>query len=112
MEHLLNNAREFLESGRDNLEKERFNASTSDFFKAIVVFCDYLIYCEIKRVPKNHKDRFNLLEVYFNEIYQVVAKLFKPYTDSYNLKSTKEDSLRFKKYAEEIEEFVRNKERA
>ena len=111
MEHLLGNAKEFLESGRDNLVKNRFNASTSDFFKAIVVFCDYLIYNEIKRLPKNHRDRFELLEIYFNEIYLVVSKLFKPYTDSYNLKSTKEDAVKFKDYAEKLEEFVRNKKR-
>ncbi len=108
MEHLLENAKEFMASGNDNLLKKRFNASTSDFFKAIVVFCDY----EIKRLPKNHKDRFIILENYFKDIYLVVSKLFKPYTDSYNLKSTREESLKFRENAEKIEKFVRDKERA
>jgi uncharacterized protein (UPF0332 family) len=105
----LNNAEEFFESGKDNLKKNRFNASTSDFFKAIVVFCDFLIYHEVKRLPKNHSDRLNLLERYFPEIYEVVSKLFKPYTDLYNLKSTKEEAIGFREYAKELEEFVRNK---
>jgi len=112
MEHLLANAREFFESAEDNLVKKRFNAATSDFFKSMVVSCDYLIYGEIKRLPKNHADRFVLLERYFPSIYSIVSKLFKSYTDSYNLKSTEEEAKKFKEYAEKIEEFVRNKKRA
>jgi len=109
MEHLLLNANEFFESGQDNLIKNRFNAATSDFFKSIVVFCDYLIYTEIKRLPKNHSDRFVLLERYFPDIYAVVFKLFKPYTNSYNLISTKEDANKFKEYAKQLKEFIRSK---
>lgn len=111
MEHLKENAKEFFESGEDNLIKQRFNAATSDFFKAMVVSCDYLIYSEIKRLPKNHGDRFSILERYFPSIYEVVSNLFKPYTDSYNLKSTKLQAEKFKEYAKEIQEFIRNKER-
>lgn len=112
MERLLSNADEFFESGQDNLRKGRFNAATSDFFKSIVIFYDYLIYIEIKRLPKNHKDRFLLLERYFSDIYDVVSKLFKPYTNSYNLVSTKEDAIRFKEYAKQLKEFVRSKKEA
>ena len=68
MKELLENISEFLASGEDNLKKERFNAAISDFFKAIVVACDYLIYREIKALPKNHSDRFNLLQKYFPEL--------------------------------------------
>lgn len=112
MEHLKENAKEFFESGEDNLKKLRLNAATSDFFKSIVVSCDYLIYREIKRLPKNHGDRFSILERYFPEIYKIVSGLFKPYTNSYNLKSTKLEAEKFREYAKRIEEFIRNKERA
>ena len=37
MEEIIENINEFLDSGEDNLKKERFNASATDFFKAIVV---------------------------------------------------------------------------
>lgn len=110
MEHLKNNAKEFFDSGEDNLIKNRFNAASSDFFKSIVVSCDYLIYREIKRLPKNHNDRFSILERYFPEIYSIVSSLFKPYTNSYNLKSTKEDAEKFREYAKEIKELIANKE--
>ena len=48
MEELLKNAEEFFESGEDNLKKKRFNVAVSDFFKAIAILCDYLIYRETK----------------------------------------------------------------
>ena len=35
MDDLLKNAKEFLESGEENIKKRRYNASVSDFFKAL-----------------------------------------------------------------------------
>jgi len=43
MEELLKKAEEFLDSAQENLGKNRYNASVSDYFKAIVIFSDYLI---------------------------------------------------------------------
>jgi len=107
-EVLLNNANEFYLSGQDNLLKKRFNVSFSDFFKSIVVFCDYLLYKNIKRLPKNHSERFILLEKYFPEIYQEVSKRFKPYTFSYNSIISEEEAVNLKEYARKIKEFVKN----
>ena len=104
------NAEEFLESGEENLIKERYNASVSDFFKAIVIFCDYLIYREFKIKPKNHNDRFNLLNSYFSDIYREVSDLFRTYTESYNLRMNKEDAEKVRIYAHEIRNFVKSKE--
>ena len=109
MEELYENANEFFESGKDNLDKKRYNASSSDFFKSIVVFCDYLLYSEIRRIPKNHNDRFNLLKINLPEIYSRVSELFKSYTKSYNLKMKLNEVLEIKKYAEEIKQICKNK---
>lgn len=108
MKELLENAQEFLDSGRENLSKNRLNVSASDYFKAIVIFCDYLVYGEIKRLPKNHNDRFNLLEIYFKEIYKKVSHLFEIYIKSYNLKVKKEDVLKLEKYANELKKTATN----
>jgi uncharacterized protein (UPF0332 family) len=112
MKQLLINAMEFLDSAEDSFKKRRFNASASDFFKTIVVFCDYLVYKEIKRLPKNHADRFNLLEIYFKDIHKNVKLLFKIYTGSYNLRSTKEDVIKLRDYANELNDIVFNKKRS
>lgn len=101
-EELLENIKEFFESGNESLEKKRYNAAVSDFFKAIVILCDYLIYREIKILPKNHNDRFSLLKKYFRDIYSEVSKLFEIYIKSYNLRMNKEDVIKLKKYANEL----------
>jgi len=109
MDELLTNAGEFLESGEDNLKKGRFNASVSDFFKAIVILCDYLIYREIKIIPKNHNQRFSLLKNYFVEIYVKVSRLFKTYTKSYNLRLGKSDAIKLRGYTNELKAFILDK---
>ena len=101
-EELLKNVDEFIESGNENLKKERYNASVSDYFKSIVILCDYFIYKEIKILPKNHNERFSLLKKYFKEVYNKVSKLFKIYTDSYNLRLDKKDAEKVKNYANEL----------
>jgi len=99
---LLKNIDEFLESGKDNIEKKRFNAAVSDFFKGVAVICDLLIYKNIKIIPKNHNDRFSLLRKYFIDIYEEVSELFKLYTKSYNLRLGREDAIKLRDYANEL----------
>lgn len=109
MEELLKNAGEFLESENENIKKERYNVAVSDFFKAIVIFSDYLIYREVKILPKNHNERFSLLKTYFKEIYQNVSVLFKTYTESYNFRLSKEEAIKLREYANELKNFVGKK---
>ena len=99
MNEIIENAHEFVASGEDNIKKERWNAAVSDFFKAIAAYCDYLIYKEIKTLPKNHADRFSLLRTHFTEIYAGITPLFRTYRESYTLRLKKEDAEKLKKYA-------------
>ena len=110
MEELLNNIKEFIESGNENLVKSRYNAAASDFFKSIVISCDYLIYKEMKILPKNHNERFSLLKKYFEDIYNKVSKLFEIYTRSYNLRILERDAKKIGEYAHEIYNNIKNKE--
>jgi len=109
MEELLENVKEFFESGEENIVKKRFNVAVSDYFKAIVILCDYLIYREMKVMPKNHRDRFSLLEKYFKNVYDPVSKLFETYTKSYNLRLGEKEANEVKRYANELKEIVVNK---
>lgn len=109
MEELLKNAKEFLESGEENLKKQRFNASVSDFFKAMVILSDYLIYKEIKLMPKNHNQRFSLLKTYFKDIYKKISELFDIYVKSYNLRLNLKDAVKIKEDANELKNFITNK---
>jgi len=109
MEEIKQNAEEFLSSAEDNLKKERFNASVSDFFKAIVTYADYLIYQEIKRIPKNHSERFELLESNFPELNKKIREAFQKYRDSYNLRLKKEDALAIRDLANETKKLASDK---
>lgn len=109
MEEIKQNALEFLESGKDNIKKQRWNAAVSDFFKAIVTFSDYILYNEFKILPKNHNERFQLLEKYFPNINNKISQLFAIYRDSYNLRMKKEDALEMEEYANEIRDMVKAK---
>ena len=109
MKEILENAEEFLASGNDNLKKQRWNAAVSDFFKTISNFCDYIIYKEIKIFPKNHNERFNLLNKYFKGIHSKLIELFSIYRKSYNLRLKKEDAETVKTYAYELEKLINNK---
>ena len=109
MKELLENINEFLASGEDNLKKKRFNAAITDFFKSIIISCDYLIYTEIKLIPKNHNQRFSLLSKYFQEIYTRVSELFVVYTKSYNLRLDFDEAIKFKEYSNELKNIIRSK---
>jgi len=109
MKELLENAEEFLKSGEENLEKERFNVAVSDFFKAIAILCDYIIYREIKILPKNHADRFSLLRTHFKDVYNKITELFNLYVLSYNKKLTKQNVLELKTYAYELKTYISSK---
>lgn len=109
MEELLKTAGEFFDSGEENIRKKRYNPAVADFFKAVVILCDYLIYKEIKIIPKNHNDRFLLLERYFQDIHKKVSGLFKTYTQSYNLRLSLTDAQTIRNYAYELKNLVSNK---
>ncbi len=106
---LLDNAKESLESGEDNLKKNRFNAATAAFFKAIVNLTDYLIYKEIKISIKNHAERFSLLKKYFPIIHEKIRELFEKYENSYKIQLSRQDALDVRSYAYELKNNITNK---
>lgn len=99
---LLRNFVDFLNSGEDELKKQRYNPAVNSFFKAVVIYCDLKIYKKTGMLPKNHQERFLLLETHFPEAYKIVSGSFKKYTDSYNLRMEKADVLLVKEDVEKI----------
>lgn len=109
MDELKKTIKEFLDSGEDNISKNRYNVAVSDFFKAIVISCDYLIYKDMKITSKNHSQRFSILEQYYKDIYTKVSFLFKKYTESYASTLKKEDAENVKNYAYELRRIIEDK---
>ena len=83
-EELLQTFLEEYDGAQDELSKERYKNSAILFSKALFAVCDILIQNKLNKLPKNHAERFRILEVYFKEVYEIVDGVFDKYTDSYS----------------------------
>lgn len=103
--------------GLEQLEKKRFKNAAILLSKSLFALCDLIIYLKFKKLPKNHAERFRILEDHFSSIYPIVDKIFTHYTDAYNkpvLKETCEEInhgiktiIRDTTLSEKIKKFVK-----
>lgn len=107
MEELIKSFIEEYEGANEQLEKERFKNATILFSKAIFALCDILIYSKLKKLPKNHTERFRLLETFLPSAYLIVDEIFIDYTDAYSKPVLKETCEKIK---DGIKTIVRNNE--
>ena len=78
------------EGAKDELNKARYKNSVILFSKALFAMCDIIIKSKLNKLPKNHSERFRILEIYFKEVYIIVDDIFDKYTDSYSKPMLKE----------------------
>lgn len=90
----------------DELSKGRYKNSTILFSKALFAVCDVLIQNKLNKLPKNHSERFRILERYFNEVYGIVDDIFDKYTDSYSKPALKETCEAIKNGIKKISELA------
>ena len=105
-EDLKLNFKEFYNGGLDALSKKRYNLAVAAFFKAIAVLSDFKIYSMLGTLPKNHNERFMILNTKFKPIYKMVSNMFKKYKESYNLRMEKSDALEIKENVKKIKELI------
>lgn len=82
-EILINNSKEYFNSGEDELKKGRNNSAVVLFFKCLVSLCDIYILRKTENVPSSHTNRFKILKEKFPEEYDLIDKDFPFYQDSY-----------------------------
>ena len=75
---------------KDELGKGRYKNSAILFSKALFAACDIIIQTKLSKLPKNHTERFRILEQYFKDVYSIVDEIFDKYTDSYSKPILKE----------------------
>ena len=63
---------EEFEGAKEELSKGRHKNATILFSKALFAICDILIQSKLNKLPKNHSERFRILEQYFKEVYGIV----------------------------------------
>ena len=92
------------EGGIEQLEKNRYKNAVILLSKSIFALCDIIIYQKLNRLPKNHNERFRILEEYFKDIYSIVDNIFSHYTDAYSKPILKETCTKFKDAIHKITE--------
>ncbi|MEK6938327.1 MAG: hypothetical protein AABX04_04755 [Nanoarchaeota archaeon] len=80
------------EGAEEQFEKGRYKNATILFSKAFFALCDILIFQKIKKLPKNHGERFRILEEFYPPVYLAADKIFSHYIDAYNKPLLKENS--------------------
>lgn len=105
---LLLNFKDFWVSGDDDLIKKRYNPAVSSYFKALAVLCDLNIYKRLRILPKNHTERFSILKANFPKAYSLMSKLFRKYTESYDLRMERKDALMLKENVKKLKDIFQD----
>lgn len=99
---LKENARTFLASALKVYESGDITSATILYFKALFAILDFVILKKKGIVPKDHSERFRILEKEFPELYTFVDAHFDVYQDTYRTKIRKEECDIIKEYVERV----------
>ena len=85
----------------DNVFKEKdYTSATILYFKTWFAVQDFFLLKEIGQSPKDHSERFRLLEKNYQEEYKELDKEFSTYRDTYSKIVDKETCERIKNIVE------------
>lgn len=103
---LVENFKEYFNSGLEAFERGKFNSATTLFFKAIATLSDLYILRKEGFIPSSHSNRFKILEQKYFDIYKIVDRDFPFYQDSYTQKMDKEAAKLLKEDVEKIKKIL------
>ena len=106
-EILLENFNEYYVQGLSAFKKNKYNAATTLFFKAIAALCDLFILRKEGHIPSSHTARFRILEEKYQDIYHIADRDFPFYQESYTKRMDKESAELLKEDAEKIKKTLR-----
>ena len=87
----------------DQFSKNNYKNAIILLSKALFALCDIVIFLRLNKLPKNHSERFRILEEHFNDVYLVVDEVWSSYTDSYSKPVLKETCERLKNAIKKID---------
>jgi HEPN domain-containing protein len=87
---LVKNITTFWKSAELVYSTEDYTSATILYFKSLFVLLDYILYKSIGQTPKDHTERFRLLEKSNPYLYMLIDKYFQVYRDTYSLAISKE----------------------
>jgi len=87
---LIENARTFRKSAELVYHTQDYTSAVILYFKALFVALDVIILRKKKKTPKDHSERFRILEKDFPEEYRNLDKYFSIYQSTYTITIDKE----------------------
>lgn len=96
-EELLANIRMFWKSAGLVYNAKDYTSATTLYFKCLFVLLDLIILRKKKITPKDHTDRFRVLQADFPELYVSLDKIFPVYRDTYSMQIDKDKCDEVKK---------------
>ena len=99
---LKENIKKFIKSAAIVYNTGDFTSSSILYFKAFFAVLDLVILKKIGKTPKDHSERFRILESEFSNLYFSLDKLYYIYRNSYNLIINKYDCDKIKNDVERI----------
>ena len=81
-----------------------YTSATILYFKTLFAMHDFILLAKIGYAPKDHNERFRLLEKHFPEQYRILDSEFNTYRNTYSRIISKETCSRIRRIVEhEIE---------
>ncbi len=101
-QELLDNAKQFLKSAELVYSAEDYTSATILYFKAVFSVLDFILLQEEGKAPKDHTERFRMLENNYPDLYLFMDKYFKIYRDIYSVSIDKETCNKVRENVREI----------
>ncbi len=95
---LIHNSKTFLKSAELVHQTADYTSATILYFKALFVALDLVIFRKMKKTPKDHSERFRILEKEFPEEYKNMDKYFSVYQSTYSITIDKETCEEIRTY--------------
>lgn len=89
-EELEKNIKSFWKSAELVYSSREYTPATILYFKCLFAVLDHTLLAKLKKTPKDHTERFQLLKANFPELYGIADKYFQLYRDTYSLTIEKE----------------------
>ena len=101
-EELITNIKKILSSAELVYSNKDFTSATILYFKAVFSAIDFILLKLEGKTPKDHTERFRVLEKSYPDLYEFLDKYFKVYRDTYSISIDKETCDKIKENVKKI----------
>jgi uncharacterized protein (UPF0332 family) len=103
-EEILKNIRLILSSAEMVYANKDYTSATILYFKAAFLVLDHILLEKEGKTPKDHTERFRMLEKKYPELYEFLDKRFKTYRDTYSISI---DKQKCEKVREDVKDIIK-----